>query len=52
MLLGQPLVASDNKAIPTAITILLAAVEREAEAPLGYSRAKRVTRNTCDRKYM
>jgi predicted Zn-dependent protease len=38
MLLGQALVASDNKAYTEeAITILRAAVARETEAPLGYS---------------
>lgn len=38
MLLGQALVASDNKALTDeAITILRAAVSRETEAPLGYS---------------
>jgi predicted Zn-dependent protease len=38
MLLGQALVATDNKAYAEeAITILRAAVEREAEAPLGYA---------------
>ncbi len=38
MLLGQALVASDNKAYTDeAITILRAAVERETEAPLGYT---------------
>jgi predicted Zn-dependent protease len=38
MLLGQALIASDNKAyIEEAITILRAAVERETEAPLGYT---------------
>lgn len=37
MLLGQALVASDNKAnLDEAITILRAAVTRETEAPLGY----------------
>ena len=38
MLLGQALVATDNKAYTDeAITILRAAVARETEAPLGYS---------------
>ena len=38
MLLGQALVASDNKAYTEeAITILRAAVARETEAPLGYT---------------
>ena len=38
MLLGQALVASDNKAYTDeAITILRTAVSRETEAPLGYS---------------
>ena len=38
MLLGQALVATDNKAYTDeAITILRAAVARESEAPLGYS---------------
>jgi predicted Zn-dependent protease len=38
MLLGQALVATDNKAYTEeAITILRAAVARETEAPLGYS---------------
>jgi predicted Zn-dependent protease len=38
MLLGQALVATDNKAnADEAITILRAAVARETEAPLGYS---------------
>jgi predicted Zn-dependent protease len=38
MLLGQALVATDNKAYADeAITILRAAVAREAEAPLGFS---------------
>jgi predicted Zn-dependent protease len=38
MLLGQALVATDNKAYADeAITILRAAVARETEAPLGYS---------------
>jgi predicted Zn-dependent protease len=38
MLLGQALVASDNKAYTEeAITILRAAVTREAEAPIGYT---------------
>src|ERR1700759_1643143 len=38
MLLGQALVATDNKAhTDEAITILRAAVTREAEAPLGFS---------------
>jgi predicted Zn-dependent protease len=38
MLLGQALIASDNKAnIDEAIPILRAAVERETEAPLGYA---------------
>jgi predicted Zn-dependent protease len=38
MLLGQALVATENKAYTDeAITILRAAVAREAEAPLGYS---------------
>jgi predicted Zn-dependent protease len=38
MLLGQALVATDNKAYAEeAITILRAAVARETEAPLGYS---------------
>ncbi|WP_316166598.1 MULTISPECIES: M48 family metalloprotease [unclassified Bradyrhizobium] len=38
MLLGQALVATDNKAYTDeAITILRAAVSRETEAPLGYS---------------
>src|SRR5215475_9609172 len=38
MLLGQALVATDNKAhTDEAITILRAAVARESEAPLGYS---------------
>ena len=38
MLLGQALVASDNKAYTEeAVTILRAAVARETEAPLGYS---------------
>ncbi|MGY3452827.1 M48 family metalloprotease [Bradyrhizobium sp. USDA 4353] len=38
MLLGQALVASENKAYTEeAITILRAAVARESEAPLGYS---------------
>jgi predicted Zn-dependent protease len=38
MLLGQALIASDNKAyLEEAITILRAAVERETEAPLGYT---------------
>jgi predicted Zn-dependent protease len=38
MLLGQALVATDNKAnAEEAITILRAAVTRESEAPLGYS---------------
>jgi predicted Zn-dependent protease len=39
MLLGQALVASDNKAYANeAISILKAALAREPEAPLGYSR--------------
>jgi predicted Zn-dependent protease len=38
MLLGQALVASDNKAyVDEAITILRAAVARESEAPIGYT---------------
>jgi predicted Zn-dependent protease len=38
MLLGHALIASDNKAyLEEAITILRAAVERETEAPLGYT---------------
>jgi predicted Zn-dependent protease len=38
MMLGQALVASDNKAVTDeAITILRAAVARESEAPIGYS---------------
>jgi predicted Zn-dependent protease len=38
MLLGQALIASDNKAYTEeAITILRAAVERETEAPVGYA---------------
>jgi predicted Zn-dependent protease len=38
MLLGQALIASDNRAnIDEAIPILRAAVERETEAPLGYA---------------
>jgi predicted Zn-dependent protease len=38
MLLGQALVATDNKAYADeAITILRAAVSRESEAPLGFT---------------